>query len=77
MIQRVMRTWKIMKEVVQDLTAPMKMLKKCRVWCIQVDISESELSVQLNLDKEAVVQQLDSHHDNVPARVVPGLKIDY
>jgi len=33
-----MRTWKMIKEVsVQDLTEPMKMLKKCEIWCIQID----------------------------------------
>jgi len=41
-----MRTWMVvvvvvmmMKEVVvQDLTEPMKSVKKCRIWCIQIDV---------------------------------------
>jgi len=42
--KRVARTWKIMKEVVvQALTEVMKMLKKCRIWCIQIVINELEL----------------------------------
>jgi hypothetical protein len=32
--KRVARTWKMMKEVVvQDFTEPVKMLKKCGIWC--------------------------------------------
>jgi hypothetical protein len=35
----VTRTWKMMKlVVVQNFTQPMKMLKKCGIWCIQIDI---------------------------------------
>jgi len=31
--------WKMMKEVViQDLTEPMKMSKKCGIWCIEINI---------------------------------------
>jgi len=37
--KRVVRMWKMMKEVaVQDFTKLMKILKKCRIWCIQVNI---------------------------------------
>jgi len=37
--KRVTRTWKMIKEVfVQDLTEPMKIFKKCRIWRIQIDV---------------------------------------
>jgi hypothetical protein len=37
--KKVTKTWKMMKElVVQDLTEPMKILKKCRNWCIYIDV---------------------------------------
>jgi len=37
--ERVARTWKMMKEVVvQYLTEPIKMLKKCGIWCVQMDV---------------------------------------
>jgi hypothetical protein len=37
--KRVARMWKTVKEVVvQDLTNPMKKLKKCGIWCIQIDV---------------------------------------
>jgi hypothetical protein len=37
--KRIERTWNAKKEeVVQDLTEPMKMFKKCGIWCIQRDI---------------------------------------
>jgi hypothetical protein len=36
---RVARKWKMMKQVVvQDLTEPEKMVKNCRIWCIQIDV---------------------------------------
>jgi uncharacterized membrane-anchored protein YjiN (DUF445 family) len=35
-LKSVVRMWKVMEEIViQDLTEPMKMLKKCIIWCIQ------------------------------------------
>jgi len=35
----VVRTWNIMKQVVvQDLKEPMKMVKKCGIWRIQVGV---------------------------------------
>jgi hypothetical protein len=37
--KRVARMWKGMKEVViQYLTDPMKMLEKCGIWCIQINV---------------------------------------
>jgi len=43
----------MMKEVVvQDDTEPMKMLKKCGISCIHIDVlSIRTMAVQLNLDK--------------------------
>jgi hypothetical protein len=41
--------------VVQYLRRPMKMLKKCCMWCIQnIHLSLSGMTVELNLDKETV-----------------------
>jgi hypothetical protein len=42
-LKRAARAWKVKEIVVQSLTEPMKMLKKCRVWCIQRDVQVSEL----------------------------------
>jgi hypothetical protein len=37
--KRVASTWKMMKEVVvRDLTEPMRTLKKCGIWCVQVHV---------------------------------------
>jgi len=37
--KRVMSTWKMTKGVfIQDLTELMKLLKKCGIWCIQIDV---------------------------------------
>jgi hypothetical protein len=30
---KVMRMWKMKEVAIQDLTEPMKMLKKCEIWC--------------------------------------------
>jgi hypothetical protein len=51
--KKVTRTWKIMKEVVQDLTDPMKMLKKCGIWCIQT-VNEAYYVEILERLREAV-----------------------
>jgi hypothetical protein len=41
--KRVARTWNLMKEVVvQDLTEPIKMLNKCRICCILIDVYISQ-----------------------------------
>jgi hypothetical protein len=38
-LKRVTRSWKMMKAVVfQDVAEPMKMLKKCGIWYIKIDI---------------------------------------
>jgi hypothetical protein len=40
--KRVTRTWKMTKElVVQDLTEPMRILIKCGMWRIQIDVYQS------------------------------------
>jgi len=37
--KKVARTWNMMKKVVvQDVKEPMKMIKKCGMWCIQTDV---------------------------------------
>jgi len=37
--KRVTRMWEMMKEVlIQDLTEPVEMLKKYRIWCIHLHI---------------------------------------
>jgi len=42
--KRIARMWKITEEVdVQDLTEPMKIVKKCGIWCIQIDFQALEL----------------------------------
>jgi hypothetical protein len=70
-----------MKEViVQDFTEPMKMLKECGVWCIQIDVQVTAMAVQLNSDKETVKRpELWSsdwilHHDNAPAHKALSVK---
>jgi hypothetical protein len=47
---------KMMKEVVvQDLMELIKIMTKCRVWHIQIDVlSIRPMVVQLNLDKEKI-----------------------
>jgi hypothetical protein len=40
----VTRTWKMIKDVViHNITQPKKVLKKCGIWCIQIDVQVSEL----------------------------------
>jgi hypothetical protein len=42
--------------VIQELREPMKMLKKCRIWCIKIDVlSIRSMVVQLYVDKETVM----------------------
>jgi hypothetical protein len=50
------RTWKMLKEVVvQDLKELMKMFKKCRIWCIQIDVLNIRaVIVQPNLGKRNI-----------------------
>jgi len=31
-------TWKVKEVLVQDLTKPMKMMKKCDIWCSHIDV---------------------------------------
>jgi hypothetical protein len=51
-LQRVARMRKMIKEVVvQDLTGPMKMLKKYGILCILIDVCKS-YGCGTNLDKE-------------------------
>jgi hypothetical protein len=43
-LKRVTGTWKMMKELIfQDLIEPMKMLKKYRIWYIQIDFLSTKI----------------------------------
>jgi len=36
--RRVTRTWNMKEVVIHDFMELMKMLKKCRIWCIQIEV---------------------------------------
>jgi hypothetical protein len=68
------------EEIVQDLTRPMKMLKKCMRNLMHSDrrFSIGAMAVQLNLDKEIARQVVsdDLSTKNVPAMMVSRLLTD-
>jgi hypothetical protein len=64
-----------MKEVIQDLTEPMKKLQKCRIWCVHVDVLSINHAYYVEILKqlhEAKGPELWPnywilHHDRTPA----------
>jgi hypothetical protein len=77
-----MRTWNMMKEaVIQDLTDPMKMLKKCRIWSIQT-INQAYYVETLKWLHETVHRKRPElwsndwifYHDNAPGHKVLSVK---
>jgi hypothetical protein len=80
--KRVTQMWKMMKEVViQDLTEPIKMLKKCRIWCIQT-VNQAYYVEILKWLYEAVHRKRPKcwhndwilHHDNAAGHKVLSVK---